>query len=507
MMNGNKKIAVNSLVIFVRLCVVSIISLVAARVILQALGASDFGLYNVVGGIVLLLNVVNTAMVATTYRYIAYELGKGDKGNPNKIFNASFAIHVGFSIFILILGLTIGLFYVNNYLNVEIDKLSDARFVFFISIITTMISTIFVPFSGLLVAYERFHVPAIIDIISNIIKLGLLFLLLYYDGNRLRLYSLIMLLFCLMQNMLIYLYSRVNFYNVIRLNITRDKKLYHEMLHFSGWILFGACSSVVKTQGSAMIVNFFFGTIVNAAFAIATQIEHFILMFARSLNNAAIPQITKNYSGGNEKRSIILSCYISKYTFILMSFVAFPILLEIDFILSLWLKEVPEGTAAFCQLMILGALIGCMGEGIPALVQASGKIKIFQMVLTSIFMIGLPIAIILYNLNCPPYTILIVYCIISIVIAIVRLYLLKRILNMDIGFFVKTSYLKMLYMIIPMIVIYSFYTPNNFTVTQHWLGLCFLVFFVVFDVLLLGTDKREKQLIISYVKNIRRKGK
>ena len=204
------------------------------------------------------------------------------------------------------------------------------------------------------------------------------------------------------------------------------------MFSFSGWILFGACSSVGKTQGSAMVINYFFGTIVNAAFAVANQVENFILMFSRMLNQAAVPQITKSFSSGNQERSVKLASYISKYTYILMSLVAFPLIVEMDFVLGVWLKDVPDGATEFCQLIILGALIGCMGEGIPALTQASGKIKIFQLILSTLSLLGLPISFVCYKFGAVPYTILIVYCGISLLEAVIRLILLKRILNINI---------------------------------------------------------------------------
>lgn len=502
-MDGNKRIAFNSLIIFSRLCVVSVISLISSRIVLQALGVSDFGLYNVVGGIVTLLNVVNTAMVSTTYRYIAYELGKGEKGNTNKIFNTSFTIHAGFAVLILFLGICVGLFYIYNYLNVSPEKIEDARFVLEMSVVATMISTLFVPFSGLLVAYEKFHVPAIIDVLANLIRLALLFFLLYFDGNRIRLYSCIMLMFIVIQNSLIYLYSRINYKEVIRFNLQTDKNLYKEMFGFSGWILIGACSSVGKIQGSAMIINYFFGTIVNGAYAVSNQVNHFIELFARSLNKAAIPQITKNFSGGNKDRSVMLASYISKYTFMLMTIVAFPVLLEMDFLLGLWLKDVPEGASVFCKLMVLCGLIGSVGEGVPALVQASGKMKYFQMILSTMSLSGLPVSFLLFHIGYPPYYILMVYCVINGIAAFIRLFLLKKILKIDISTFLDISYLKVAYVSIPLIVVYALYNPSDFSVTQHLMGLAFSEIVLFASILVLGLDKREWGEIKKFLKNKR----
>ena len=175
-MNENKKIAINSVVIFARLCITSVIGIFTSRIVLDALGASDYGLYNVVGGIVTLLNVVNTAMLSTTYRYIAFEVGKKKDGNTNKIFNVSLLIHAIFSIFILVVGLIVGTWYVNNYLNIPIEKISDAHFVLRVSLITSAISTLLVPYQGLLVAYEKFTLNAVIDIVSCVLRLVVLLL-------------------------------------------------------------------------------------------------------------------------------------------------------------------------------------------------------------------------------------------------------------------------------------------------------------------------------------------
>ena len=500
-MGENRKIAVNSVIIFIRLCIVSLIGIVASRVLLQALGASDFGLYNVVGGIVTLLNVFNTAMIATTYRYIAFELGKGAEGDPNRVFCACLAIHLVFCLAIIVIGWPLGEWYISRFLNVESAKIADAFFVFRISIVTTIVTTVLVPFQGLLTAYEQFGVSAIIDIISQILRLAGIFLLLYFFNNKIRTYSLIMLLYNALYSIAYMAYCFRHYYSTVRLHFVRDKGIYKEMLSFSGWILFGATASVGKTQGSAMVVNYFFGTIVNAAFAIANQVENFILMFSRMLNNAAVPQITKNYSGGNQERSVKLASYISKYTFIFMLFAAYPVMMDMDFLLGLWLKEIPEGTSSFCKLMVLGGLLGCMGEGIPALTQASGKIKWFQIVLSTFNLSGLLWAVIAYKLGAGQDAILIIYCIIYFLSAFIRLYLLKVLLNIDVTYFIRTSYSKMFYISIPLVVLYLFYSPASYTFVQHLLGLVVIEIVLLGVVALFGFDRLEWGYIKGFLKN------
>ena len=503
-MNDNKRIAINSIVIFLRLCIVSLVSLIASRVVLDALGASDFGLYNVVGGIVTLLNVANTAMLSTTYRYLAFEIGKKDGGNPNKIFNTSIIIHIGFAISLLIVGLVIGNWYINNYLNVVTGKLHDALFVFHISVLTASISTLFVPFQGLLVAYEKFAVNATIDIITQLAKLGAILFLIYSETNRLRLYSIIMLSYTILLCGLYAIYCYLNYWSVIRMQLYKDLRLINEMLQYALWTTFGALASVAKSQGSAIIINFFFGTIINAAFAVASQIESFILVFARSLNSAAVPQITKNFSGGNTNRSIKLTSYISKYTFILMSIVAFPVMLEMDFLLGLWLKEVPEGTSTFCRLMILGALLGCLGEGIPALVNATGNIKKYQIITHSFTLLGLPISFVCYKFGANPYTILIVFCAISFSLAFIRLYLLKRIFDFAVKSFFNVSFIRIGIISIPLILFYIIYNSSSYSFVEHIIGLFISELFLIVVIIFLGLDADERLLLKSFISKRKR---
>ena len=498
-MNDNLKIAVNSSVIFIRLVVISLVGIISSRYVLDALGASDFGLYNVVGSVVTLLNVFNSAMLSTTYRYIAFEIGKRDEGNPNKVFNACFAIHACFALFIVGLGFIVGDWYIDNYLNVDFSKIDDAHFVFHISIITTAVSTLLVPFQGLIVAFEKFTVNAIIDILTTLLRFAVILLFIYSEGNRLRIYSVIMFCCYTLSSLAYYTYCLCRFRRIIRPRIIREVKIYKEMLSYAFWTMIGAVAIVGKTQGSKILINYFFGTIVNAAYAIATQLESFILTFARSLSNAAIPQITKNFSGGNKGRSIKLTSYISKYTFILMSLVAFPVILEMDFLLGLWLKEVPDGSVIFCKLIVLNGLLSCLGEGIPALVNATGNIKTYQIVYQTFNFLGLPIAFIVYKLGYSPYSLLVVYCIINFLCAFVRVFLLKRIFDFDVKQFVRTSYLRVFYISIPLCICYLFYDSSNFSTIQHVLGLLFAAVFVIVSVSLLGLDSQERPLVKSTI--------
>lgn len=500
-MNDNKKIAVNSIIIFIRLVITSLIGILTSRIVLDALGASDYGLYNVVGGIVTILNVFNSAMLSTSYRFIATEMGKGITGNVNKIFNTCFLIHAGFALLIVLVGSIVGEWYIDNYLNVADGKLPDARFVFHISIITTAISTILVPYQGLITSYEKFNVLAARDIITKILLFAAIYFLLYHDTNRIRLFAGIQLGYNLIYNGSFFIYCKHKFKEDTRFEFIIDKPLIRSMFSFALWTLFGAVASIGRAQGGVLLINFFFGSVVNAAYAIATQLNIFIETFARSLNNAAIPQITKNFSGGNKERSLALTSYISKYTFILMSLIAFPVILETDFLLGLWLKEVPNGAVVFCKLMILGGLLGTLGEGIPALVNATGNIKTYQIIYHTFNLLGLPIAWLLFRIGYNQYTILIVYCCVLFLSTFIRLILLKLIYHFDVKPIVSISYIRILVISVPLVLFYVLYHTDSFSVFGHFVGMVMSEIFLILIVALLGLDSKERTMIGSFIKS------
>lgn len=500
-MNDNKKIAVNSIIIFIRLVVTSLIGILLSRIVLDALGTSDYGLYYVVGGIVALLGVFNTAMLSTTYRFIAAEMGRGSNGNLNKVFNTSFLIHACFALTIIFLGLTIGEWYINNYLNVEDGKLPDAKFVFHISILTTAVSTLLIPYQGLITAYEKFSVLAIRDIVTKILLFVVIYFVLYKNSGNIRIYAIIQLGYNLIFNGSFYIYCKHKYKSVTKYKFCRDAKLIKEMFSFAFWTLFGAVAAMGKTQGCVLLINYFFGSIVNAAYAIAAQVNGFIETFARSLNNAAIPQITKNYSGGNSGRSILLTSYISKYTFILMSIIAFPVLLEMEFLLGIWLKEVPDGATVFCKLMVLGGLLGTLGEGIPALINATGNIRTYQIVFHTFNLIGLPIAWFFYKHGYNQYSILIVYCIIYFFSTFLRLFLLKTIYKFDISLIIKVSYIRILFVSILLIFFYWLYNSTDYSSIEHIIGMLIAEIYLFVVVYLAGMEARERVLICNWIKN------
>lgn len=501
-MNDNTRIIKNSGILYIRLIVTTIIGLISTRLLLKALGLSDFGLYSIVGGIVAMICFLNNVMMTTTYRYIAYEMGRKNYAGINQVFNISFIIHFFLALLLFLFAETIGIFYIYNYLNVPNGQLNDAVFVFRFSVIASFFSIISIPYQGLITAQEKFSVRASIEVIRSLLRLGAVFFVIQYLGNRLRLYSVLMMIVTIVPPILFFLYCKKKYASLIQWNFQRRWSKYKEMLGFSGWIMLGGAASIGKTQGAALIINSFFGTILNAAWGIANQVNILISMFSQNLSQAAIPQITKNYGGGNTDRSSQLVFHISKYSFFLMLIPALPILLEADYILKLWLTDVPEYASIFIKLMIVYALIETMNAGVPALIQASGKIKWFQIINSIILLLSLPVAYFLFTLGFPPYYIMVVYIFSLVLIFFTRLILLKKVIKFDIKALINKVYLKVFLVVlflIPLFFIRNLMT-ESLTRLVIMTALSELLFFTI--VYYVGIEKKEQGIIKSILYKI-----
>ncbi len=504
-MSQNKTLAKNSLLLYFRLIVVTIVGLITTRIVVRNLGASDYGLYNVVGSIVVMMNFLNTVMVSTTYRYIAYELGKGKEGDVNKIFNISFSIHLILILVVILLAETLGIWYIRNYLNIDPNKLQDAIYVFRFSVLATVINIFSIPFQGLVTALEKFSVKAIIEILRSVVNLIFVILLAYYLGNKLRFYSVLMAIATVIPSFLFIIYCTKKHPLFTKIKVQRDVPKYKEMLGYSGWIMIGAAASVGKNTGIPIIVNYFFGTILNAAYSIANQINHFLILFTQGLTEAAIPQITKNFSEGNNKRVLNLAAYVSKYSFLLLVLPALPILLETDFLVHLWIGEIPKYTVLFCRLMIINALLESLKSGIPAVVQASGKIKWFQIINSTLLLLGLPLTFLLFKFGYPPHYSITVYIIISAINIIINIILLKKIINFNVKFLIKTSYYRAFLVTLAVLPLFFIVPLFNESITRFIITVILSILYYVIVVYFIGLEDKERNMVKSGLNTIKSK--
>lgn len=497
---NNKRIAINTIIIYVRMIVTTIIGLFSTRIVLKALGVSDYGLYNVVGGIIVMLNIISVAMSTTTTRYINREQGKPD-GNTNKIFNLCFDLHILSAVFLLFLAETIGLLYIYNILNVDPNKIPDAVFVFHVSTITAIIGIINVPHQALLQSYERFDQVAYVDIATALVKLGFVFVLASWKGNPLRFYAVGMSGLTLLSLIAYTSLCYCQWHDVVRLKWYKDWKKMYEIFVFNNYVAIGAASYMGRSQGSTMIVNYFFGTAVNGAMAIAYRVENYLISFVTNIGRAASPQIFQSYSS-DVQQSVLLTARVTKYSSGLMLLIVFPVFVAIEWLLKLWLGEIPEGTLLFCQLTLVSALIRSFSEGLPTLIQANGNIKIFQLVGSILELSCLPISAFAFYLGAPAYAIMVVYLAFTFSYLWVKLPMIKHFLHIDISPFIFKVYIPLFKTLVICIIFYCIgqMIPQIYGDNQIVLGIEALVVVSIAMYFIL-LDKHDRTFVKQKIKH------
>ena len=501
-MNDNKRIAVNTIFLYAKFIITTVVSFVMSRVVLQALGASDYGLYNVVGGIVAMLNTLGTSMVATSYRYMAVEIGKGEAGNPNKTYNTIVVVHFALAIFLLLIGETLGVFYVNNYLNVSLDKIPDALFVLHLSLLTTAFSVITIPMNGLIIAREKFLFTSVVESLGAILKLALVFLLINYEGNRLRLYAIILAIIQLSIPLAYQIYCRIKDSDIVRWSINRNKEDYKNLFGFAWWTLFGAVAVIGKLQGSAMIINFFFGTILNAAYGLASQVNHALSAFTSTLRQSAIPQIMKSYSSGDHVRSLKLVYTISRYSYLSMMVFSVPLLFGINAVLKIWLGVPPEFTQTFVIFMLISGMVANLGAGFDALIQATGVIRNYEIGYAIINLALLPLIYLLYLLGLPPYVNVICMLFLAVITLLFQIYYISRVTTFSVReYFMITIFPSLratLLTVIPLYLIGFVWDYNdNLWTAFSFIGIAIILTIIV--IYCIGLTVSERAQIRAFI--------
>lgn len=501
-MNDNKTIAINTIVLTIKLVITILCGFIVSRLILMALGADNYGLYNVVGGIVGMLALISTSMVATTYRYIAVERGKGNDGNPQKIYSTLMLIHAVLAALLIIVGEPIGAYYIYNFLNVTNASLADAHFVFIFSLIATFFTIIAVPSNGLLIAEEKFLPISIIEIIRTLLNVVIAYFLLDYVGNRLRLYALLMAVLTIGNRIAFQLYCQYKYPQIVKFKLNKNKQDYKEILSFTGWTLLGASAVIGRTQGVAMVINLFFKNSINAAFGVANQIGQAALQFTNTLRQSVTPQIMKNQEG-NSARSLNLVYAISRYTYLIMLIISVPLLLCMDTVLAFWLgaDDVPPLTSIFASILIIDGMISNLRSGFDASIQATGKIKKNQIGYTIINLSIIPIVYILYIIGLPAYINVIVAVILTIVTVIFQAFIMRELTNFTFReYWEKTLYLSILatiFAIVPMLILRNYIADNVYMIMGFAL---IATIWSCIAVLFSGINLSEREKIFSFIK-------
>lgn len=376
---SNKTIVKNTIFLYIRSFFMMATNLYASRIILQTLGVNDYGLYGAIGSIVVMFTFINGTLSTGTSRFLTYELGSGNKEKLKKTFSASFAMHLALAFILLVLMETVGLWFVNNEMNIPEGREIAANIVYQFSILTCMFSLTQVPYSASVISHERMNIYAYVGVAEAVFKLILVFFLLYIPTtDNLIAYAAILAAW----NIGLQIFYRFYCYKCFpesHLSLCKDKSIYKNMLSYSLWDFIGSFCANGNNQGLNILINLFFGVAVNAARMIAYQVDNAILTFSTNFMTSIQPQIVKSYAAHNKKRFFQLIYEGGRYSFFLMSLVAVPILLETDFILSIWLKEVPVWTSLFLRCIVSIALFRTFARPMIQGVHATGDVKFLNL--------------------------------------------------------------------------------------------------------------------------------
>ena len=440
--SANRRIVKNTAYMYVRLFTMMVIGLYTSRLVLEILGASDYGLFSVVGGVLAMFTFISGSLTSATSRFLNVEMGKKD-GDVNRIFNINVLLHVLLACIILLLAESIGLWYIYNKLNVADGKLDDAVFVYQMSILTACLGIVNTPYQSLFIAHERFRFLAVLDIANSFVRLGCILLLSLYHGDyALRLYSIIFCLTTANSFVVFHWLAWRQWEGTVKFRLVRGWKNYKEVLVFGNWNMLSTVSYMARSSGSDLLLNSFFGTAVNGAFAISKTVSQCIGTFSRTFDSASSPQIIQGYAADDKARVTYLVNKIGRYGLLLFIFLYFPLNIELDYVLHLWLGKVPEGALEFTRLnlLVLGVSLSCGGLG--PLLRAYGRIKWFQIELSFFFLICIPIGYVLFYLGYPPYTILVLFMLADLLHRIVQLVLFRLFVHLDSLLYVKEAYLR-----------------------------------------------------------------
>lgn len=436
---NNKRIAKNTIALYFRMLFMMVIGLYTSRVILDKLGEVDYGIYNVVGGFVSMFTVVSGTMTTATQRYLSFEIGKGKNGDVRSIFGAMLLIHILFAIIVLILGETIGLWFLNTYMNFPLERYEAANWVFHYSLLAFLINICMTPYIGAIIAYEKMSAFAYFSILEAVLKLAICYVITKTVFDKLSVYACLITVTQIGIMGCYYVYCKIHF-EQCRIILKLKKEFISSIFSFFGWNLIGAFAMVLKDQGVNIVLNIFFGPVVNAARGISYQVLSKINGFVSNFQLAMNPQIIKDYAANQKEAMYKLVFRGAKISYLMLLTLSLPIIFEAPLILNLWLTAVPENTVLFLRIILFTALLNTLSNPLIISMHASGVVRDFQIVVGGISLLTLPLIYIAYKLGCDAYIGLIIALIVEFLCHLARLYMLKRIIDFPASrFFIQVT--------------------------------------------------------------------
>lgn len=506
-MRASHRIIFNTGITYARAVVTALISLYSTRIVLEILGASDYGLFNVIGGIVAMLTFLNAAMTTSTQRYLSFNLGKGDLSLVKKIFANSIVIHLVIGLLVVFIIEAAASYLIGSKLQIAPDRIEIARYILHFAVASTFITVISVPYDAVINAHENMIFLALVSIIEAVLKLLVALSLFVIPGDKLFYYGLLTMLSAIIIRLIKRSYSKRK-YEECRISIKHwyDPHGIKDLISFASWQLFGTLCSLGRNQGVAVVLNLFYSTVVNAAYGIANQINAQIMFFSQTMMSAVRPQIMKSEGANDRARVISLSIAANKFAFFLFTFFALPLYFQMPAVLSFWLKDVPEYSVEFCRAIILLTAMNQINMGLMTAVQAIGKIKVYQIIAGGIQLLTLPIGYVFLKYGYPPYSIILISFILEAISTVFRMFYFRYLTGYSVVTYFKNVILVAFLPMLPVVFVIS--------VFNNYFGKDFLSFIVLLvtsatiygiSIYTIGLNKSERAYLRSLISRLKSK--
>ena len=504
---NTKRIAKNTLMLYVRMLFSMLVSLYTSRVVLNTLGVEDYGIYNVVGGFVMMFSLISSALSSSTSRFLTFELGRGDLDRLKRVFATSVWIHIALAAVIFVLMETVGVWFLNNKMTIPLERMTAANWVFQASIVSFLMGLFTVPYNASIISHERMSAFAYIGILDVVLKLAIVLFIAYSPWNfdKLIVYALLLVAVALSMQFIYIVYCKRNFIEC-RLRLFFDKSCWKEMSSFAGWNFIGCTAGLLKDQGVNILLNLFGGPVLNAARGISTTVNNAIGAFSSNFMVALNPQITKSYAVGERQYMFSLVERGSRFSFYILFIIALPFFFETDFILTLWLKQYPEHTVNFVRLILIVSLSDVLSNTLINLQSATGKIRNYQIVVGGMLLMNFPLSYICLKVGAHPESVFIVAIVVSVTCLFLRLLFLRKMVGLSMVHFFKAVCLNVLTVVFVAFPIPLFICLN---MSDGWFRFgmicCVSMACSLSSVLLLGCTKTERKFIFEKIVVLRNK--
>lgn len=500
--DNNKRIAKNTLLLYFRMLLMMFVTLFTSREVLDKLGVTDYGIYNVVGGVVAMLGFLNSSMSNAVQRYLSFEIGKNNEAGVNRIFNVSLFAHAGIAVFVFIVMEIVGVWYLNTHMNIPAERMDAANWVLQCSIFTTLFTIVQVPYNAIIISKEQMGIYAYISILEVVLKLLVVYMLAIGNFDKLKLYS-VLIMVVTIGIVMIYRFYCTRKYKEAKFKLIKDWNLLKQIVGFASWNMLGELAWVFTGQGVNIILNSFFGPVVNAARGLAEQVNGAVNRFVANFQTAVNPQLIKNYASDQLGEMKTLLFRSTRFSYYLLLALSLPIILKMDFILHLWLKEVPDYTTGFCQLVLVSSLVSTLSNLLAQVARAYGKIRNYQIIVSIFLFLNFPLSYIVLKFGCSPLSTMFVNIGVNAMLLFVRLRLTNRMIQMTYGSFIRNVLFPVIIvtsvaLVIPLTI---YFMLDNSIIS--FIIVCLVSFVSVgVSTYALGMNANERQYILAAISKI-----